>query len=65
MCDETTIVLVTNELRSSFDEFLRAAKSYFAVEDVPLLQEDMIVDPQGNESPKPVTLKRLRRLPST
>lgn len=62
VCDENTVVLVTNELRSAFDEFLRRARAlYFEVEDVHVPEAQMIVDQAKNQRPKPVALKRLRR----
>lgn len=61
VCDENTILLVTNELRSAFDEFLRRARGYFEVEDLVVLEDDMVVDAASNQRPKPVALKRLRR----
>lgn len=54
-------MLVTNELRSAFDEFLRAAGAHFSVENVDVLESDMVVDADSNQRPTPVALKRLRR----
>lgn len=62
VCDENTVVLVTNELRSAFDEFLRRARALrFEVEDLHVPEAQMIVDEAKNQRPKPVALKRLRR----
>lgn len=62
VCDENTVVLVTNELRSAFDEFLRRARTLrFEVEDIHVPEAQMIVDGAENQRPKPVALKRLRR----
>lgn len=56
------MVIVTNELRSAYDEFLQTARCYFSVEDIPLSQGDMVIHAGENRCPKPVALKRLRRL---
>ncbi|CAN0274141.1 unnamed protein product [Scytosiphon promiscuus] len=62
VCGENTVVLVTNELRSAFDEFVRRARALrFEVEDVDVPEAQMVVDAARNQRPKPVTLKRLRR----
>eukprot|EP00903_Cladosiphon_okamuranus_P012218 g11458.t1 len=62
VCDEHTCVLVTNELRSAFDEFLRRARALnFEVEDIHVPEAHMVVDQAKNQRPKPVALKRLRR----
>ncbi|CAM9144956.1 unnamed protein product [Pylaiella littoralis] len=62
VCDESTVVLVTNELRSAFDEFLQRARALeFEVEDVHVPEAQMVVDATSNQRPKPVALKRLRR----
>lgn len=62
VCDEDTVVLMTNELRSAFDEFLRRARALrFEVEDVHVPETQMMVDETSNQRPKPIALKRLRR----
>ncbi len=62
VCDENTLVLMTNELRSAFDEFLRRAHAlHFEVEDVRVQEAQMVVDETSNQRPKPIALKRLRR----
>lgn len=62
VCDENTVVLVTNELRSAFDDFLRRARAlHFEVEDIHVPEAQMIVDEAKNQRPKPVALKLLRR----
>ncbi|CAM9588829.1 unnamed protein product [Ectocarpus fasciculatus] len=64
VCGDKTVVLVTNELRSAFDEFLRGARALgFQVEDVHVPETQMVVDASTNQRPKPVALKRLRRGP--
>eukprot|EP00904_Undaria_pinnatifida_P014254 jgi/Undpi1/995/HiC_scaffold_10.g04459.m1 len=61
VCDENTIVLVTNELRSAFDTFLQRAKEQFDIESLHVSEDQMVVDPASNQRPTPVALKRLRR----
>ncbi|CAB1110416.1 unnamed protein product [Ectocarpus sp. CCAP 1310/34] len=64
VCGDNTVVLVTNELRSAFDEFVRGARGLgFQVEDVHVPEAQMVVDASTNQRPKPVALKRLRRGP--
>lgn len=54
-------MLVTNELRSAFDEFVQRARKDFEVEDIPVLEDQMVIDATSNQLPKPVALKRMRR----
>ena len=63
VCGDDTVVLIANELRSAFDEFLQLARGHFEVENVPVSEDDMVIDQDSNERPKPVALKRLRRCP--
>lgn len=55
------MVLIANELRSAFDEFLQLARGHFEVGNIPVLEDDMTINASTNETPKPVVLKRLQR----
>ncbi|CAM9317144.1 unnamed protein product [Choristocarpus tenellus] len=64
VCHIGTTVLVSNELTSSFDEFLQAAQEWFIVEDVQLGETQLDNGCGRNIQPNTVALKRLQLDPN-